>query len=99
MVVDIAAHQNHVTTGFVGTALVFQGLGKYQRNDVAVAIAQRIDYPSFGCMVNQGPGTIWEKRDNSSALPRDDSGRGEGDDPAAAAGRRAVAGARERPDD
>ena len=62
---DIAAHQNHVTTGFVGTTLVFQALGKYQRNDVAVA--QRTDYPSFGYMVNQRPGAIWEKWDNPSA--------------------------------
>ncbi|MDT7806114.1 MAG: alpha-L-rhamnosidase [Actinomycetota bacterium] len=67
LVADIAAHRNHVTTGFVGTTLVFQALGKYQRNDVALAIAQRTDYPSFGYMVNQGPGTIWEKWDNSSA--------------------------------
>jgi alpha-L-rhamnosidase len=67
LVADIAAHQNHVTTGFVGTTLVFQALGKYQRNDVALAIAQRTDYPSFGYMVNQGPGTIWEKWDNSAA--------------------------------
>ena len=67
LVADIAAHGNHLTTGFVGTTLVFQALGKYSRNDVALAIAQRTDYPSFGYMVNQGPGTIWEKWDNSTA--------------------------------
>ncbi|WNV88933.1 family 78 glycoside hydrolase catalytic domain [Umezawaea sp. Da 62-37] len=67
LVSDIAAHGNHVTTGFVGTTLVFQALGAYQRNDVALAIAQRKDYPSFGYMLGQGPGTIWEKWDNSSA--------------------------------
>ncbi|WP_329061694.1 family 78 glycoside hydrolase catalytic domain [Amycolatopsis sp. NBC_01480] len=67
LVADLAAHQNHVTTGFVGTTLVFQALGRYQRDDVALAVAQRTDYPSFGYMVNQGPGTIWEKWDNSSA--------------------------------
>jgi alpha-L-rhamnosidase len=67
LVSDIAAHTNHLTTGFVGTTLVFQALGKYQRNDVALAVAERTDYPSFGYMVDQGPGTIWEKWDNSSA--------------------------------
>ncbi len=67
LVSDIAAHGNHVTTGFVGTTLVFQALGRYRRDDVALAIAQRKDYPSFGYMLDQGPGTIWEKWDNSSA--------------------------------
>jgi alpha-L-rhamnosidase len=67
LIADIAAHGNHVTTGFVGTTLVFQALGKYQHNGVVLAIAERTDYPSFGYMVNQGPGTIWEKWDNSSS--------------------------------
>jgi alpha-L-rhamnosidase len=47
--------------------MVFQALGAYGRNDVALAIAQRTDYPSFGYMVRQGPGTIWEKWPNSTA--------------------------------
>jgi alpha-L-rhamnosidase len=67
LVQDIGAHNNHVTTGFVGTTYVFQALGKYGRNDVALAIAERNDAPSFGYMVSQGPGTIWEKWDNSSS--------------------------------
>ncbi|SEF68153.1 alpha-L-rhamnosidase [Actinacidiphila yanglinensis] len=67
LVQDIAAHGDHVTTGFVGTTFVYQALGAYGRNDVALAIAERADYPSFGYMVDQGPGTIWEKWPNSSA--------------------------------
>ncbi|WP_329129477.1 family 78 glycoside hydrolase catalytic domain [Streptomyces sp. NBC_01476] len=67
LVQDIAAHGNHVTTGFVGTTYVFQALGAFHRNDVALAIAERDDAPSFGYMVEQGPGTIWEKWPNSTA--------------------------------
>lgn len=67
LVQDIAAHDDHLTTGFVGSTMVFQALGAYGRNDVALAVAQRTDYPSFGYMVQQGPGTIWEKWPNSSA--------------------------------
>jgi alpha-L-rhamnosidase len=67
LVQDIAAHGDHVTTGFVGTTLVFQALGLAGRNDIALAVAERTDFPSFGYMVNQGPGTIWEKWVNSSA--------------------------------
>src|SRR6185437_10228013 len=37
-----------------------------QRNDVALAVAERTDYPSFGYMVDNGPGTIWEKWVNSA---------------------------------
>lgn len=67
LVGDIVAHHDHVTTGFVGTTFVYQALGLYHRNDVALAIAERTDYPSFGYMVANGPGTIWEKWNNSSA--------------------------------
>jgi alpha-L-rhamnosidase len=67
LVQDITAHNDHLTTGFVGSTMVFQALGAYGRNDVALAVAERTDYPSFGYMVGQGPGTIWEKWPNSSA--------------------------------
>ncbi|MFC1414310.1 family 78 glycoside hydrolase catalytic domain [Streptacidiphilus sp. N1-12] len=67
LVQDITAHDDHLTTGFVGTTFVFQALGDYGRNDVALAVAERTDYPSFGYMISQGPGTIWEKWPNSSA--------------------------------
>jgi len=66
LVADIVTHGNHLTTGFVGTTLVLQALGRYQRNDVALAVAERTDYPSFGYMVDNGPGTIWEKWVNSA---------------------------------
>ena len=67
LVRNIAANGDHLTTGFVGSTFVFQALGKYGRNDVALAVAERTDYPSFGYMVSQGPGTIWEKWVDSSA--------------------------------
>jgi alpha-L-rhamnosidase len=67
LIQDIAAHDNHVTTGFVGTTFVYQALGRYHRNDIALAIAERTDGPSFGYMLANGPGTIWEKWTNSSA--------------------------------
>jgi alpha-L-rhamnosidase len=67
LVADIVAHGDHVTTGFVGTTFVYQALGMYHRNDVALAIAERTDFPSFGYMLDNGPGTIWEKWVNSSA--------------------------------
>jgi alpha-L-rhamnosidase len=67
LVADVVAHDDHVTTGFVGTTFVYQALGAYGRDDVALAIAERTDGPSFGFMVTQGPGTIWEKWSNSSA--------------------------------
>ncbi len=67
LVQDIAAHGDHVTTGFVGTTFVYQALGDNGRNDVALALAERTDAPSFGYMVANGPGTIWEKWPDSSA--------------------------------
>jgi alpha-L-rhamnosidase len=67
LIQDIVAHDNHVTTGFVGTTFVYQALGKYHRNDIALAVAERTDGPSFGYMLAKGPGTIWEKWTNSAA--------------------------------
>jgi alpha-L-rhamnosidase len=61
LILDIAEHDFHLTTGFVGTQPVFRALDAYGRNDIALRIAERDDYPSFGYMVKQGPGTIWEK--------------------------------------
>jgi alpha-L-rhamnosidase len=66
LLADISAHDNHFTTGFVGTTFVFQALGMYGHDDVALAAAERTDYPSFGYEVTQGPGTIWESWDNST---------------------------------
>ncbi|MDX6280604.1 MAG: alpha-L-rhamnosidase [Kribbellaceae bacterium] len=67
LVADLAGHDNHVTTGFVGTKYVYQALGKYDRNDLALAISERVDFPSFGYMMKNGPGTIWESWVNSAA--------------------------------
>lgn len=67
LVQGIAAHADHITTGFVGTTYVYQALAAYHRDDVALAISERTDYPSFGYMLANGPGTIWEKWDNSSS--------------------------------
>ncbi|MBY8882008.1 family 78 glycoside hydrolase catalytic domain [Actinacidiphila acidipaludis] len=67
LVQDIAAHDDHLTTGFVGSTMVFQALGAHGRNDVALAVAERTDFPSLGYMVRQGPGTIWEKWPDSAA--------------------------------
>lgn len=67
LIQDIRAHDDHVTTGFVGTTYVFQALGAYGRDDVALAVARRKDAPGFGYMVEQGPGTIWEKWPDSKA--------------------------------
>lgn len=64
---DLGAHGNHVTTGSVGTKYVYQALGRYDRNDLALAVSERTDFPSFGYMVKNGPGTIWESWVNSSA--------------------------------
>jgi alpha-L-rhamnosidase len=61
LVADVVAHDDHVTTGFAGTTFVYQALAASGHNDVALQIAERTDGPSFGYMVTQGPGTIWEK--------------------------------------
>lgn len=51
----------HVTTGNQLTKYLFEVLNKLGRNDLAVAILQKEDYPSFGYMFKNGGTSIWER--------------------------------------
>ena len=58
---SIVAHDNHLTTGFIGTAYLMPALSTFGRDDLAGKLAVQRSYPSWGYMVDAGATTIWER--------------------------------------
>ncbi|MBX7258782.1 MAG: glycoside hydrolase family 78 protein [Candidatus Hydrogenedentes bacterium] len=61
LVQDIANHDNHLTTGFLGTAYLMPALSAFGQDAVAGILANQRTYPSWGYMVDAGATTIWER--------------------------------------
>lgn len=57
---DIKAHNNHLSTGFLGTRYICPVLSDYGFHDIAYQLAVQNTYPSWGYMVEKGATTIWE---------------------------------------
>jgi len=57
---DIKAKGNALTSGALGTRYVFEVLTEHDQMDLAMALATKTTQPSFGWMLSNGPGTIWE---------------------------------------
>jgi alpha-L-rhamnosidase len=62
----VLAHGNHTNSGIIGAAYMLQTLKKVGRGDLALTISLGTTMPSWGFMVLQGPGTIWETWDDTS---------------------------------
>jgi alpha-L-rhamnosidase len=60
---DIAAHDNHLTTGFVGVSYLLPVLTAGGRLDTAYALLNQDTFPSWLFSVKHGATTIWERWD------------------------------------
>jgi alpha-L-rhamnosidase len=60
---DLAKHQWHLTTGFLGTPYLCHVLVRYGYLDEAYMLLNREEYPSWLYPVKQGATTIWERWD------------------------------------
>ncbi|HRA53504.1 MAG TPA: family 78 glycoside hydrolase catalytic domain [Thermoflexales bacterium] len=60
---DIAARGNRLSTGFVGTPHLPFALSENGRADIAYALLNQRDWPSWLYSVTQGATTIWERWD------------------------------------
>ncbi len=58
---NLARHNNHLTTGFVGTPYLCHTLSDNGRHDLAGTVFMKQDYPSWLYCVNLGATTIWER--------------------------------------
>jgi alpha-L-rhamnosidase len=69
LVKDIEAHQNHLTTGFLGTPFLMFVLDDNHRADVAFKLLLQDTYPSWGYMVRKGATTWWERWNGDTGDP------------------------------
>ncbi|MBO4558145.1 MAG: alpha-L-rhamnosidase N-terminal domain-containing protein [Bacteroidales bacterium] len=65
LVANIAEHDNHLHTGFVGFRYLAEVLVKYGHADLAYEIFNKRDYPSFGWWIEQGATVTWEQWDGT----------------------------------
>ena len=63
LVADIERHDWHLTTGFVGVALICPILTEHGHADVAHRLLLNETFPSWGYSIRQGATTIWERWD------------------------------------
>ena len=59
----IAAHNNHLNTGFLGTPYLCHALADNGRADLAYELLLKEDYPSWLYQITKGATTIWEHWD------------------------------------
>lgn len=63
-VAKLAADNNHLKTGFLGTPWLLPALTEIGRDDLAMALLLNEDYPSWGFEVRMGATTMWERWDS-----------------------------------
>ncbi len=63
LLTNIEDHQNHLTTGFVGTPYLCHALSDSGAHEMAAQLFMRDDYPSWLYAVKMGATTIWERWD------------------------------------
>jgi alpha-L-rhamnosidase len=68
-VADIHAHQNHLTTGFLGTPFLLFVLSDNGHTDTAYDLLLQQTYPSWGYMVSKGATTWWERWNGDTGDP------------------------------
>ncbi len=61
LVGNLAAHKNHLTTGFVGTPYLCHCLSEYGQHALAADVFLKEDFPGWLYAVKKGATTIWER--------------------------------------
>ena len=61
LVDDVRARGMKLSTGFLGTPHLLDALADTGHGDVALALLQQTEYPSWGYMVTKGATSMWER--------------------------------------
>ena len=69
LVKEIHAHDDHLTTGFLGTPFLLSVLDQYNHPDLAFKLLLSDTYPSWGYMVEKGATTWWERWNGDTGDP------------------------------
>lgn len=65
----VRARQDHLSTGFIGTAFLLPALTATGHPDTAYRLLLNNDYPSWGYTISKGATTIWELWNSDTAGP------------------------------
>lgn len=57
----VEKNHGHLDTGMLGTMLLMEYLQEIGRDDLILGMYQKMDYPGWGYMVEQGATTLWEQ--------------------------------------
>lgn len=68
LVAKVHARGDHFTGGLPGIKYIPEALAAYGRSDLVLKVLRKTDYPSWGYMLEHGPGTIWESWNGDSSL-------------------------------
>jgi alpha-L-rhamnosidase len=66
---NVAARNNHISTGFIGTQMLLPTLSQYGQHELAYTIATQTTYPSWGYMLEKGATTMWELWNSDTEKP------------------------------
>jgi alpha-L-rhamnosidase len=69
VVKDLKAHNEHLTTGFLGTPFLLSVLDENGRSETAFELLLADTYPSWGYMVKKGATTWWERWNGDTGDP------------------------------
>jgi alpha-L-rhamnosidase len=69
LVASIKAHDNHLTTGFLGTPYILFALANHGQLDTAYQLLLNDTYPSWGYMIKKGATTWWERWNGDTGDP------------------------------
>lgn len=67
LVENIRAHNNHLTTGFIGTSMLMPVLAQTGNQATAYRLLLNETYPSWGYSIKHGATSIWERWDGWTA--------------------------------
>lgn len=62
-------NKGHLSTGVIGTQWLMRTLTQNGRGDIALKMATKKTYPSWGYMIENGATTIWELWNGNTAAP------------------------------
>ncbi len=66
---DVKAHDDHLTTGFLGTGYILNVLSDNGYHELAYKLMTQTTYPSWGYMVKNGATTMWELWNSNTEPP------------------------------
>ncbi len=69
VVQNVKDHNDHLTTGFISTAMLLPVLSESGHHDLAYKVATQKTYPGWGYMIEKGATSMWELWNSDTEKP------------------------------